>query len=295
MVESTSDGRKKRKITESRRQQGREAQKRYRENKKRRVRSLANTSSAAPGSSQEVSHNGLLPETPTSIDVATEAPVWVEQELLLQETLTSLTDANTFMAQNGMAKTPWDDIDTHLTSRVSCESLIPRDSFIRIHGYCYIKACIENAISMGYDFSIARASPDNGDCLRSVWHQSTAPYLNSAPHVLTVASQTPDLAPSANQLQYTHDLYIDCLPFPDLREKIMALRAVTPKVFDEYDFKCDIHFHEAFKCWGPTPWEKRSWEVQAWFLKKWWMITGGEYGELGNLSRWWRILRGQAA
>jgi hypothetical protein len=35
--------------------------------------------------------------------------------------------------------------------------------------------------------------------------------------------------------------------------------------------------------------------VQAWFLKKWWMITGGEHGDLGNLSRWWRLFRGQIA
>ena len=39
------------------------------------------------------------------------------------------------------------------------------------------------------------------------------------------------------------------------------------------------------------PWEESSWEAAPWFLQKWSLVVGGEKGDLGKQSEWWRIVR----
>ncbi|KAF2126305.1 hypothetical protein P153DRAFT_434071 [Dothidotthia symphoricarpi CBS 119687] len=174
---------------------------------------------------------------------------------------------------------------------------IPRDTYIRVHRYSLLNSFMENATMLGYTLDWVTTY---GCHLKSLWCP-TLPQPQSQmgirvhwrediPAIMKVA---PDLAPTATQLQYPHLLYIDIFPFPEFREKMLALRAVRPKVFEEEDFRRDIDTGEAICCWGPTPWEKRSWEAQPWFLRKWWMLTGGEEGEMGSLSRWWRRFRGE--
>lgn len=109
-----------------------------------------------------------------------------------------------------------------------------------------------------------------------------------------------DLQPSVSQITVQHPIYIDALPLPSFRERIIALRVVEPKVFDEKELWSDI-INDGLVCWGArspigsgTPWDKRSWEARGWFLKKWWMLTGGADGEMGSHSRWWCEVRGES-
>jgi hypothetical protein len=174
---------------------------------------------------------------------------------------------------------------------------IPSDTYIRVHRCSLLNSFKANATMLGYTTDWVTTY---GCHLKSLWCQTLpqpqsqvgvrVDWKENIPAMMKVA---PDLAPTATQLQHPHLLYIDIFPFPDFREKMLALRAVRPKVFDEQNFMRDIDTGEAMCCWGPTPWEKRSWEVQPWFLRKWWMLTGGEEGEMGTLSRWWRRFRGE--
>jgi hypothetical protein len=111
----------------------------------------------------------------------------------------------------------------------------------------------------------------------------------------------PDLRPCKRQITITHPLYIDALPFPSFRKRIIALRNVEPKIMDERELWSDIG-KQGLVCWGTAgpngsgaPWDRRSWEVKGWFLKKWWMITGGIDGEMGSQSRWWCEMRGETS
>lgn len=113
----------------------------------------------------------------------------------------------------------------------------------------------------------------------------------------------PDLRPSSKQITVKHHPYIDILPFPTLRNSLIAHQ-------DEIDE--DEFFHDMLTglvCWGGagigrdrndstgdastgTPWDVRSWEAKVWFLKKYWAWLGGEDGELVRQSEWWRGMRG---
>ncbi|KAJ0109442.1 uncharacterized protein J7T55_000367 [Diaporthe amygdali] len=174
---------------------------------------------------------------------------------------------------------------------------IPRDTYIRVHRYSLLNSFMENATTLGYTRDWVTTY---GCHLESLWcptlpqpQPQVGIRVNWKENIPAMTKVAPDLAPTTTQLQYPHLLYIDIFPFPEFREKMLALRAMRPKVFEEKDFIRDIDTGEAICCWGPTPWEKRSWEAQPWFLRKWWMLTGGEQGEMGSLSRWWRRFRGE--
>jgi hypothetical protein len=166
---------------------------------------------------------------------------------------------------------------------------IPMDSYVRVRRYSFHAACIENAFVLGITFDQIKDHKCGNDRLVSPWSNQ---FLNTTGNTTATA---PDLSPGESQQRHDHDLYIDCLPFKDFRGKLLALRSVEPKIFDEQDFIKDLDYRDAMQCWGPTPWENRSWEIQPWFLKKWWMITGGDTGEMALSSRWWRMFRGEIA
>ena len=114
----------------------------------------------------------------------------------------------------------------------------------------------------------------------------------------------PDLRPSSEQITIRHHPYIDILPFPTLRNNLIAHQ----EEIDEDEFFYDML--NGLVCWGGagvgkkdredstgyastgTPWDVRSWEGRVWFLKKYWNLLGGEDGELVRQSEWWRNIRG---
>jgi hypothetical protein len=110
-----------------------------------------------------------------------------------------------------------------------------------------------------------------------------------------------DLRPTKEQILIPHAGYIDILPWPDVRSRIIELNAQGDSSFDEDDFWHDID-SDGLVCWGThsprpgtlggAPWDARSWEAKSWFLSKWSFVVGGEDGELGSNTRWWREMRG---
>ncbi|KAL2861726.1 hypothetical protein BJX68DRAFT_260536 [Aspergillus pseudodeflectus] len=113
----------------------------------------------------------------------------------------------------------------------------------------------------------------------------------------------PHLRPTIAQIRYSHHPYLDALPFPTLRGRIIEACSLESPLFEEEDL-CDDLEKGGLICWGSylggengatgfgCPWDYRSWEAQPWFLKKWWFFIGGEQGELFQQTRWWHELRG---
>lgn len=108
-----------------------------------------------------------------------------------------------------------------------------------------------------------------------------------------------DLRPCPSQIFNDHHIYIDLIPFPVFRDRVLALRATSPPILDEIELMQDLD-KDGLICWGSsagigsgTPWDMRSWEVRPWFLRKWWMLCGGPEGQMSSQSRWWCEMRGE--
>jgi hypothetical protein len=169
----------------------------------------------------------------------------------------------------------------------------PQANMITVSKMSLYAACMENARMMG--ISRESAFEENRE---SPFYQA---FLCSN-DVATVKAQfsylAPDLRPSTAQIQNRHFLWIDLLPFPEFRDRLLALKQVGESIFDESELCHDID-EGGVICWGRnghnfgSPWDRRNWELKHEFLKKWWMITGGADGELWKQSRWWAETRGE--
>jgi hypothetical protein len=199
--------------------------------------------------------------------------------------LPTVFEPDTVLAQSVLPSSQFANaVSEHATSSTL---QIPLDSYIHVPRYSFYAAAAANAAVLGISFARLQEHKCGDNRMLSPWTDHTS-HVN-----LCELTGAPDLIAGECQRQYDHGLYIDCLPFKDFRENLLALRSVEPKIFDENDFIQDLDVRDAFRCWGPTPWEDRSWEVQPWFLRKWWMIIGGEDGEMATSSRWWRRFRGE--
>lgn len=86
---------------------------------------------------------------------------------------------------------------------------------------------------------------------------------------------TSSLAPTTEQLILPHHPYIDTLPWPSFRSRIInAMHSGVP-VIDQDELALDF-VHNGIRCWGTShgsgdgaPWDARSWEAMPWFLEKW--------------------------
>ena len=99
------------------------------------------------------------------------------------------------------------------------------------------------------------------------------------PQALLAAARKPwipiHLQPTLPQILIPHHPYLDLLPFPALRDRIITLAATAPQLFHPMDLKKDI-LRGGLYCnrlcpqpGGRQPWDMRSWEVAPWFLRKW--------------------------
>lgn len=91
------------------------------------------------------------------------------------------------------------------------------------------------------------------------------------------------LTPTALQSRKPHLPYIDVLPFPSLRDKLLH----ASDIIDNPELWSDI-IGGAVRVWGKTPWDKRGWEVEENFAVKWWWLMTDEVLEEANF---WRVSR----
>lgn len=104
------------------------------------------------------------------------------------------------------------------------------------------------------------------------------------------------LRPTPAQLLKPHGLWLDTIPFPTIRERMLLLL----HEIDAPDLANDMAFNHGLICWARgdgqdrdirsgTPWDVRNWEVKPWFASKWWAsgVLGDEDGEVWEQCVWW--------
>lgn len=98
------------------------------------------------------------------------------------------------------------------------------------------------------------------------------------------ASIPPSIAPTVQQQLVPHKPYIDMLPWPSVRDRI--LRSMT--AINEAEFIQDMGSEE-LKVWGRAPWDQMSWEVGPNFAHKWWFLMDEK---IISITNFWRSQRG---
>ena len=104
-----------------------------------------------------------------------------------------------------------------------------------------------------------------------------------------------DLRPTSCQRSKPHALYIDMIPFPIFRDRVITLLERSPPAFDEDELRRDME-NDGVLVWGGARVERsvrdrRNWECARWFLAKWRILVEGSGME--DQSRWWRQMRGE--
>lgn len=165
---------------------------------------------------------------------------------------------------------------------------------IQISYLSFVAACLANAPIIGVD--PAKAC---GPHSVSPFYEAGLNHLDIPAVQLKFSGVTEHLQPCSMQVIVQHRVYIDLLPFPNFRERLLSLKTCSPHIIDEDELCRDLR-NNGLVCWGSSsqagggcPWDARSWEVQPWFLKKWWLILGDATGELARQSKWWCEMRGQ--
>jgi hypothetical protein len=168
----------------------------------------------------------------------------------------------------------------------------PITNSIQFAPVTFFSAMVNNALSLGFDV----AKLLTAECV-SPFHRLVTPQDD--PKVLLASASNPTipahLQPTLPQILYSHPPYLDLLPYPLLRARLIVLTALMPHTFDHFDFKRDIYVNGGLVCWktngSAQPWDMRSWEAAPWFLSKWKMLVDGESGEIWKQSSWWWGLR----
>lgn len=111
------------------------------------------------------------------------------------------------------------------------------------------------------------------------------------------ADWPPTLQPTPLQLSMEHHPWVDCFPWPQLRDNLLQAFE-HPDICDEDELchdTCDYKDPERepmLLIWG-SPWDPRSWEVGENFLRKWaWLLIG--CGDVIVATNHWRAQRGEA-
>ena len=151
---------------------------------------------------------------------------------------------------------------------------------IRIKQLCCVTAARCNAEILGITFE--QLSNNNG--VSPFYDPSVTKGTEEAICAERFQHVSPDLRPTAAQIRYPHHPWIDTIPAPTLRQRLLEAISMDPPMIDWDEF-CDDLENDGIVCWGSTPenadlhsgsgapWDVRSWEAQPWFLRKWWFYS----------------------
>ncbi|KAL7273107.1 hypothetical protein RUND412_004066 [Rhizina undulata] len=98
-----------------------------------------------------------------------------------------------------------------------------------------------------------------------------------------------NLEPTRKQLEIQHHPYIDVIPFPGFRDKLLdyVKRGEETGDYVEEDKICSA-MHD-WGVWGEVPWAAQSWEIGESFARDWWFLMDDE---MHRCTNWWRLQRG---
>lgn len=144
--------------------------------------------------------------------------------------------------------------------------------------------------------------PNNIRDIRRSLHQMFAPLLeipvisNPQTHLATLAVLEPTLPsalkPTQLQLSTPHHAYIDMIPSPMLRDRLIAIGPANANTFltETCTIACEIEDTGQMTIWGEDWLNDFSWEFSASVLERWggWLLTP----EWGQRANFWRRQRG---
>jgi hypothetical protein len=174
-----------------------------------------------------------------------------------------------------------------------------RNNF-RMKQAMWVAACVANATHLGLTF----AGTNCDDASSPFFRDSISEEVAKTTCQSSFNNLKEHLRPTPSQVLHQHHPYIDVLPFPTFRERLIKLAYMDTPMIDEDELCHDLE-NDGLICWGSSlgggsvatgsgaPWDIRSWEAQPWFLKKWWILIGGVEGELYKQTQWWREMRGE--
>jgi hypothetical protein len=112
-------------------------------------------------------------------------------------------------------------------------------------------------------------------------------YPPRAPSIWVSPDPTipPSLFPTPLQSTTPHAPYIDLLPFPSVRNKLLQ----AGDLINSYEMWNDLT-HGDSRVWGASPWEDSGWELGVGFVRKWWWVLDQGVLDKGNF---WRGVRGE--
>lgn len=102
-------------------------------------------------------------------------------------------------------------------------------------------------------------------------------------HPFVAAPQS--LMPTPLQSKVPHYPYLDLLPIPALRNKLL----MANDIIEVREMWRDLSVGEV-KVWGNTPWEEAGWEIGERFAMKWWFLMDDE---VLVSTKFWRRMRGE--
>ncbi|KAI0098991.1 hypothetical protein F4776DRAFT_527662 [Hypoxylon sp. NC0597] len=148
--------------------------------------------------------------------------------------------------------------------------------------------------------ALARNSVALGLSTSWLLYDSISPFGQIGPAVpVTVPPSYPhSLTPTPLQLIEPHHPWVDLLPWPILRDRILHLSAGGLIDEDnlcrdvvEFDTTQNSSEEAGLIIWG-SPWDPRGWEASSAFLRKWgWILEGCV--EIFEATNYWREQRGE--
>ncbi|KAK5092312.1 hypothetical protein LTR70_005594 [Exophiala xenobiotica] len=150
--------------------------------------------------------------------------------------------------------------------------------------------------------SLVVVVPNNIREIRRSLHQLFTPIIDisiiSDPqaHLNALASLAPalpySLKPTQLQLTTPHHAYVDLIPSPALRDRLIAIGPANCNTFlmEVCTIACDIEDSGQMTIWGEDWLNEFSWEFSAAVLERWggWLLTN----EWGQRANFWRRQRG---
>jgi len=195
----------------------------------------------------------------------------------------------------------------------SISSGVTKSSSLNYQQYAYLPFNLEPAatlldinsplISPATDTSsLVVLMPNDIREIRRNLHQIFAPIIEistiSDPqeHLLALANLAPklphSLRPTYLQLTTLHHIYIDLIPSPGLRDRLIASGPENCSVFlmEVCTIACDIEDNGQMTIWGEDWLNEFSWEFSEAVLERWggWLLTN----EWARRANFWRLQRG---
>jgi hypothetical protein len=152
--------------------------------------------------------------------------------------------------------------------------------------------CLDHLLTLS-KFNIFRAFVDNIQTLgMSIEHMGEdvfSPFSLALPNPYE-KNIPASLCPTTTQRYIPHHPWLDCFPFPQMRDNLIN----AADSFDDCELCCDLmdptNGDIGMLIWG-DPWLPQNWEVTELFIQKWHWAIRGCSGILLS-SNYWRSKRG---